>query len=202
MSAQVNACIKIGFASILTIFLLWIITPLAMGAPPQQRPPTEPGSRPPVSSPPSEDQSGGGSDDNSSSNLHSAIWGTVTDLSTDQPGAGLVVMINGIPITTDWDGHYSLTGQPHGEYYILLSLPNNWQPAQDPMTIILNGQNQITVDLAYYSELPPIVPALEILPDTGASVADNNAMLKVGWGMIIIALQILSAITMLLKAER
>jgi len=126
----------------------------------------------------------------------------VSDLSRGQPGAGLPVSINGAIVTTDGDGRYSITGLLAGEYSVVLQLPGEWWPAQDPISVHLDGQNSVTVDLAYYSQSPPTATPLPpstplppiLLPETGASsggwfLIAAGLLLAVGGSLLFICIK-------------
>ncbi len=91
---------------------------------------------------------GGGGNNNAPS---SHILGTVTDLSTNQPGAGITVQINDITITTDSNGQYSLSNVAAGVYVVSLVLPEEFTSAQEPLSVQVDGMNDVVVDLGYYS---------------------------------------------------
>ena len=118
--------------------------------------------------------SGGGSDDNDV--ILGDIWGQVTDKSTGLPGAGLIVMINDIPIRTDASGRFSLTGIADGTYMVDLNLPAEFQPAQPGQTIIVANREKVNVTLGYYSLSPTPTESAEpetfpqTFPETGAEV--------------------------------
>lgn len=130
----------IGFIAL--IFLSW--TPMII--PSEASPPLNPSPRPPVHSKES---------DGHDSSQTSSIFGTVTDLSTGQPGAGLEVSINGQIVRTDTDGSYSITGLSAGMYTAALELHGQGTPAQDPMVIYVDGRDPATADLGFYSQTPP-----------------------------------------------
>lgn len=82
------------------------------------------------------------------------ILGQVIDELTGAPGAGVIVMINDIPIRTDTAGSFSLTGIHDGVYQVDLSLPAEWVSAQGSQEIIINNRNKAYVELKYYSKMP------------------------------------------------
>ena len=95
---------------------------------------------------------GGGSGGNGGSKAPAShILGTVMDLSTNQPGAGVGVQINGAQVTTDGNGRYSLSNVAAGTYVVSLVLPAGATAAQDPVTVQVDGTNDVTVDLGYFS---------------------------------------------------
>jgi LPXTG-motif cell wall-anchored protein len=83
------------------------------------------------------------------------IIGTVTDLSTGSPGAGITVVINRTEVRTDGAGKYSLSGLAAGNYEVTLALPGTAVPAQGPVTVYVDGRSNTVVDLSYYSSPPP-----------------------------------------------
>lgn len=85
----------------------------------------------------------------------SSIEGIVTDLSTGQPGRGVAVQLNEIEVLTDSHGHYSLTGLPAGEMLVRLIIVDPNVVVTEPILVTLDGQNQFTLDLQFYSQLPP-----------------------------------------------
>lgn len=119
--------------------------------------------------------SGSGSSENSdnknSKDLETPgdITGTVKDLSTGLPGAGLTVMINDIPIRTDTSGRFSLTGIVDGVYSVKLALPAELIPAEASQTVTIANRNKVDIFLGFYS----IKPQLEVesypqeMPETG-----------------------------------
>ena len=58
-----------------------------------------------------------------------AIRGTVVDLCTGQPARGVQVSINGVIVTTDGQGTYSLTSLPAGQYTVTVVVDSSWQPS-------------------------------------------------------------------------
>ena len=154
-----------AFSVLLVLMALPVAGSPLVGAPaaqpsprPTLTPPAQPSPRPTLTPPgwtPPEPRDIGGDGD---SGLQSAITGYVTDLSSGRPGHGIKVSVNGDIVTTDSDGHYSITGLGAGEYTVSLVLPGEWLSAQDPVPVHLDGQNSVTVDLAYYSQPPPAAP--------------------------------------------
>lgn len=87
----------------------------------------------------------------------SAISGTVTNLSSGQPGAGIEVSVSGFPSArTDSKGHYSVTGLSAGEYSVALKLHGQGTSAQGAVFVNVDGQNSVTIDLAYYNQPQPL----------------------------------------------
>lgn len=105
----------------------------------------------------------------------SDIRGTVTDLSTGNPGAGITVQINQITVTTDSNGGYSLANVSAGAYVITLVLPEGAIAAQDPVTVQVDGVTDVTVDLAFYSSPQPtlydgVITGTTAITTTGAPI--------------------------------
>ncbi|MFQ5577255.1 MAG: carboxypeptidase-like regulatory domain-containing protein, partial [Anaerolineae bacterium] len=98
---------------------------------------------------------GGGGEDSKSTGAESQIAGTVTDLSTGKAGAGITVRVNQVDVTTDSFGDYSLSGLAAGEYQVSLVLAGDAVPAQEPVTVTVDGVNRVIVNLDYYSVPPP-----------------------------------------------
>ncbi|MCG3211068.1 MAG: hypothetical protein FOGNACKC_04705 [Anaerolineae bacterium] len=155
------------------IILSLVILPISQAAP-GAFPQAAPSPRPPLK----EDSSGG------SSGPSSAIYGTVTDLSRQQPGAAIEVTVNGAIVRTDTDGSYSITGLKAGDYTVSLNLNGQGQPAQGPVHVTLDGSHNAVIELEYYSQAAPtdtpqptatvaVVSATTTpaeLPDSGASM--------------------------------
>jgi len=97
---------------------------------------------------------GGGGGGGGSALPQAKILGTVTDLSTGRAGAGIVVKINDVTVTTDSFGDYSLSNVAAGEYVVDLVLTGDAVAAQAPVTVYVDGTNNVTVNLDYYS-VPP-----------------------------------------------
>ncbi len=98
---------------------------------------------------------GGGGEGGGGGGLPQAkILGAVTDLSTGRAGAGIVVRINDVTVTTDSFGDYSLSNVAAGEYTVELVLSGNAAPAQAPVTVYVDGANNVTINLNYYSAPP------------------------------------------------
>ena len=104
----------------------------------------------------------------------SHILGKVTDLSTGQPGAGVIVQLNDITVRTDTLGKYSLSGLSDGRFTIALILEGNAVPAQEPVTVTVDGKTDVTVDLAYYST-PPQAETTTAILTTNTTPANDEA---------------------------
>jgi hypothetical protein len=116
------------------------------------------------------------------------IIGTVRDLSTGLPGAGLTVLINDIPIKTDTSGHFSLTGIAAGTYVVDLNLPADFTAAQPSQTVVVANSNKIDLALGYYSLEPPQVvelPQLEEPPPALPQSGGVSPWLYLGRGDVI-----------------
>jgi len=125
----------------------------------------------PTATPSPPDGGSGGSGGNTAPTSH--IRGTVTDLSTNQPGAGIVVQINDVQVTTDSNGQYSLSGVAAGTYTVSLVLPGEFKSAQDPVTVQVDGTNDAVVDLGYYSA-PQTAAITETMVSTGTLSAPQT----------------------------
>jgi hypothetical protein len=166
-----------------------------------------PSPRPPINQPSGGGGSGGNgssggssdrNDDGGSSNsgAHSAIFGKVTDLSTGQPGVGVEVSVNGSIVRTDGDGSYSITGLQAGEYIVQPQLQGQGTTAEEAVLVSVDGQNSVTVDLAYYSDSKPIptdTPSASVaslaepppsLPDSGGAIA-HRPLTIIGLGLLL-----------------
>jgi hypothetical protein len=140
-------------------------------------------------------------EDDSTTGVHlSQIIGVVTDLSTGRPGAGIRVRLNDIEVRTDSAGKYSLSGLQAGQFVISLVLTGNAVPGQEAITVTVDGQQDVVVDLTYYSKPSQAVAVsaqTETQPDTTAQVeqpapaeiANSPAFLpttgtaRFGWGL-------------------
>jgi hypothetical protein len=142
-----RSLLVVGFAFVL--FLAALALP-AGGAPPLSGPAAAPSPRPPIGAASGGGGSGGSDGDGQT---QGAIVGTVTDLSTGQPGEGIEVSVSGFPpVRSDSQGHYSVTGLPAAEYTVSLQLHEQETPAQGPIFVVLDGASTTTVDLAYHSQ--------------------------------------------------
>lgn len=100
------------------------------------------------------------------------ITGTVKDLSTGLPGAGLIVMINDIAIRTDTSGRFSLTGIADGIYTVKLALPAHLTPAETSQSVTIANRSKVDILLGYYSSIepPPMVETSpQEMPETGGA---------------------------------
>jgi hypothetical protein len=119
---------------------------------------------------------GGGSD-----TLFAGIYGQVIDLSTGQPGRGLEIRINDSILRTDSDGRYSLTGLGPGSYTAVLQLPDGATAGPQSSAVVYVAEKQtMTLDLTFYSQLPPTptptnTPEPTPLPPTTEAAAENEA---------------------------
>lgn len=154
-----------GLGAVLVLILALLTLPLLIlpvaGAPPMAGLALAPSPRPPIGG--TDDGSGGGGgsgsgkgSDHGSSGPQGAIFGTVTDLSLKQPGAGIEVSVNGAIVRTDTNGGYSITGLPAGTYTVAPQLQGQGKPAQAPVFVNLDGQSRAIIDLAYYSQGQPL----------------------------------------------
>lgn len=180
---------KMLFAALVAGMLLLILLVLPLGGSPAAGGPRlAPSPRPPLDTGTSGGGSSSGSNDSDGSNgeggtLHSAIYGTLLDLSTNQPGTGIDISVNGSIVRTDSDGSFSITGLSAGEYYVLPELGGQGTLTQGPRYVSLDGRNNVTVDLTYRSRSEPlptdtpqpvavsVATPPENLPNSGAVVA-------------------------------
>lgn len=144
-----------------------------VSAAPPELPPARPSPRPPAFEERGQKQESA-DDDDGGPDIHSDVWGTVTDLSTGRAGQGVTVVINGAVVRTDGAGRFSLTGLPAGEYVLRLELPAGATAARPQWTVRLDGRSAAMVELGYYSGPVPATPsatatAVALLPQTGAA---------------------------------
>ncbi len=93
------------------------------------------------------------------------IRGVVTDDCIGQVVAGAQVQIDGAVVTTDSQGHYSISGLLPGQYTVQLLVPD----APPPVTVNLECDQVAIVDLHYNPCAPAVTPAApELLPVTGS----------------------------------
>ena len=87
----------------------------------------------------------------------SEIYGTVTDLSTNQVNNDMFVFVrvNEILLRTDANGMYSLKGVEPGSYDLSLHLPEGYSPAESAQSVIVKENEHVQLDLQYYSGSPP-----------------------------------------------
>jgi hypothetical protein len=152
---------------VMGVALVTILALLALpagGAPPLSGPAVAPSPRPPL---------GGGASGGGDGDDQGAILGTVTDLSTGQPGENIEVVVSGYPpVRTNSQGQYSITGLPAAEYVVSLELRGQGSPAQGPVYVVVDGQNSTTVDLAYHSQAQP---SLTETPQPSAAQAEDES---------------------------
>jgi hypothetical protein len=199
LAIPVKTTLMVGGA--LMIILALLVWPVG-SAPPAGGPMLAPSPRPPLGQDSGGGSGDGGSDSGGSSNSGSsgptsAIVGTVTDLSTGQPGAGIEVSVNGQIVRTDTDGSYSITGLTAGGYTVSPELGGQGEAAQSAVYVNVDGQNSVTVDLDYYSQAQPLPtdtpqPAVSAadpppeLPNSGGVTA-HRPLVIAGFGMLLVA---------------
>lgn len=95
------------------------------------------------------------------------VEGLVMDLTTGRRAEQIKVKVNDAVVTSDWDGFYSLSGVPEGDYRVELMLdPGQGIPAQGPVMVHV-GRNGVALSLGVYSgELPleSAIPAPTLVP--------------------------------------
>lgn len=129
------------------------------------------------------------------------IVGTVIDLTTSAPTAGMTVRINDQELTTDANGNYGRENLTPGTYVVeLIVPPERGTPAQSAITITLPEGETARQDLAFRS--PSATPAQALaehaapetppaaLPVTGAAedatwTAALGVMLLAGGGFLM-----------------
>ena len=145
--------------------LLWPLLVMPVSGAPPAGPLPAPSPRPPLDEGGGSGGAGGGSG-GAGGAPQSAIFGTVTDLSSGLPAAGVEVSVSGAVVRTDSDGSYAITGMSAGSYTVAPQLQGQGQPAQGPVYVYLDGVDRATVDLGYYSRPQPT--------DTPQAVAAAN----------------------------
>ena len=100
------------------------------------------------------------------------------------------VSINGIIVTTDSNGVFSLSGVNPGEYFLSLpTIPQEWAPTSE--TIFVDCDQTVWVDLFYDSCVPAPTPAPAVLPETGrAGPAPASVFLFILAGAAVLGLGI------------
>jgi hypothetical protein len=183
------------------IILAWMILLPASSASPLTGPLPAPSPRPPLGGGGGGGSGGGdGGGSGGSTGSTGAIFGTVLDVSTGQPAAGMEVDVSGQIVRTDTDGSYSITGLPAGQYEVAPVLDGQGTLVQGPIYANVDGVNSITVDLNYASQSPPprveVIPAPPVitdqtappaLPSSGADIHHRPLML-IGLGVVLLLL--------------
>jgi hypothetical protein len=161
-------------AGVIFMLVAAVLALPAGGAPPDSGPAAQPSPRPPLGGA-SADGGHGGSDGDKGDAGQGAIVGTVTDLSSGGPAAGVLVSVSGYPpVSTDKDGRFSVSNLPAGQYTVALVLSGQGQASQGPVFVSLDGQNRVTIDMTYSSrpqQLPTDTPqaaAMGAPPKTSA----------------------------------
>jgi hypothetical protein len=190
-------------AGVIFMLVLAVLALPAVGAPPGSGPAAQPSPRPPISG---ASTGGDGHEGGSGGNdvKGGAIVGTVTDLSSGGPAAGVLVSVSGYPpVTTDKDGRYSVSNLPAGQYTVALVLSGQGQASQGPVFVNLDGQNRVTVDMTYSSRpqqlptdtpqavaaaVPPpatVAAAPRQMPSSGAP-AGPGPLIVAGLGLVLV----------------
>ncbi|MBE7555619.1 MAG: carboxypeptidase regulatory-like domain-containing protein [Anaerolineales bacterium] len=94
--------------------------------------------------------------DTTGASSNGTISGTLTDLSSGRPGAGIEVVVGEAVARTDENGNFALSGLEAGTYVVSPRLEDQGTPAQGPLFVNLDGQSQAIVNLAYYSQAQPL----------------------------------------------
>lgn len=95
----------------------------------------------------------------------SRITGTVIDLTTGAPVAGVAVQVGDVTVLSDANGNYDRSGIPAGSYIVALILaPEQGIAAQEPLRLELAAATTIVQHLAFRSPLPPTPLPLEPSP--------------------------------------
>ena len=123
---------------------------------------------------PTPDPSAGSGKSESQNTSH--ILGKVTDLSTGQPGRDVTVQLNDVTVKTDSFGNYSLSGLSAGQFTVVLLLEGDATPAQELITVAVDGTTDVRVDLAYYS-IPPQAEPLTAPITNSVTVAITDTTL-------------------------
>ena len=163
-------------------------TPPEPPPPPPTQPPPAPPTQPPPPPPQPTEKPAPSPDD-----CLVAIRGKVTDLCYGEPARGVQVSINGVVVTTDSQGDYSLAGQPPGTYVVTVLVDNAWQPSSQTLYLPDCGQVGIA-DLTFNScvapgPAPTEAPAL--LPETGGAAGTPllpGIATLVGCGLLVVGL--------------
>lgn len=103
------------------------------------------------------------------------IAGTVIDLTSGAPAAGVVVAVGDLVLTTDANGNYDRAGLAAGTYTVALKLAaDRGVPVQAPVVVQLADAATVIQHLAFRSPLPapaaqpaPVAPLPAELPRTG-----------------------------------
>lgn len=187
--------------------VLWPLLVMPVSGAPPTGPLPAPSPRPPLDEGGGSGGSGGGGGSAGGGGggggaPQSAIFGTVTDLSSGLPAAGVEVSVSGAVVRTDSDGSYAITGLPAGSYTVAPQLQGQGLPAQGPVYVYLDGHDRATVDLGYYSrpqptDTPQAVAAIPAgtaparspaaLPDAGGPFPGRPLLLMgLGLGLVLL----------------
>ncbi|MCL4295502.1 MAG: carboxypeptidase regulatory-like domain-containing protein [Anaerolineae bacterium] len=148
--------------------------------------------------------------DTTGASSNSTLSGTLTDLSSGRPGAGIEVVVGEAVARTDENGNFALSGLEAGTYVVSPRLEGQGTPAQGPLFVNLDGQSQAIVNLAYYSQAQPLptdtpqagvsnVPAPLPTPPPAATppalptaggpgMPQHQPLMLVGLGLVLMAL--------------
>lgn len=200
----IRSALIVGVAFLVVLALVWPV----VSAPLEGNPAVAPSPRPPLGSQGGDNGGGsgggggssGGGSGGGSSNVNvvrqSSIIGTVADINTGLPAAGVEVSVSGQIVRTDTDGSYSITGLAAGEYTVM---PVNSGPS---VYVSVDGVRGTTVNLAYYGPGQPLptdtpqpssVTVIQVsaqatpppaLPNSGAPIAPKPFVF-IGIGLLL-----------------
>jgi hypothetical protein len=95
------------------------------------------------------------------------VRGYVMDLSTGKRAEQIKLKINDAIINSDWDGYFSLTSVPEGDYVVELLLePGQGYPAQEPVVAHVSKYG-VSINLGFYSGEKPAeyyIPEPKLVP--------------------------------------
>jgi LPXTG-motif cell wall-anchored protein len=120
------------------------------------------------------------------------IVGTVIDLTTGAPTAGMTVRINDQALISDANGNFGRENLTPGTYVVeLIVPPERGTPAQGAITITLPEGETARQDLAFRSPPTAPAPSAGIAPETPAALpvtgASGDAMWLAALGALLLA---------------
>lgn len=142
---------------------------------------------PPPSQPGSNDSD---DDDDTGSPAPGRITGTVIDLATGAPAAGITVMVGDVPVVSDANGNYDRGGLAPGDYTIVLTPPEGrGAAAQAPVTVTLAAGETVVRHLAFGvapTVVPTTVPEVPVmLPQTAGEPMPGVLWFIIGFVLIL-----------------